>query len=120
MLLLFPDTVDLHGPLSTVDTYGSAEPDPVVVWTGPGNLQLNGGVSDPRASDGGGAGPYDPAQAPAGQLFLPDDAPVAEGCVADIRGAQYVLSQTYLAVDPVAGDLGCWVATAREVSSWPL
>jgi hypothetical protein len=118
MLLLAPDTVDLHGPSSTEDKYGWAQPDDGVVWTGQGNLQLAGGTSDPRAAEGGGGGPYQPRYNSLGQLYLPADAPVTEGAIADVGSKQYVLSQTRIVADPVNLGLDCWVCTVTEVTSW--
>jgi len=118
MLLLAPDTVDLHGPSSTEDQYGWAQPDEGVVWTGLGNLQLAGGTSDPRASEGGGAGPYDPKYHAIGQVFLPTDAPVVEGCTIDVQGKRYVLSQTRIVADPVGLGLDCWMCAVTEVTTW--
>jgi hypothetical protein len=121
MLLLGRDDVTLYGPSTVDDSYGWAEPPPddVPVWAGVGNLQLTGGISDPRASTGGGSGPFDPARPQAGQLFLPLDAPAAEGCTVDVRGQRYALSQTHLVADPIGLGLDCTVATVVEVGSWP-
>jgi hypothetical protein len=120
-LLLGVDDVTLWQPTPGDDTYGSALEDLAFIsaWQGKGNLQLTGGASDLRAAEGGGRGPFAPAQSAAGQLFLPLDAPVTEGITADIRGSTYVLSQTHVVADPLGGDLGCWEATVTEVTTWP-
>jgi hypothetical protein len=120
-LLLGADDVMLWEPSPGDDTYGWAAEDAagIPAWQGIGNLQLTGGTSDPRAAQGGGRGPFAPAQSETGQLFLPLDAPVTEGITADVRGVTYVLSQTHMVADPLGGNLGCWAATVTEVTTWP-
>jgi hypothetical protein len=121
MLLLAPDTVDLHAPSTTQDNCGWAEPDPGgVVWTGLGNLQLDAGTSDPRQHTAGGSGPYDPACGLSGQLFLPTDAPIAEGVTVECRGHQFIASQVRTVVDPAGSGLDCIMSTVTGVEQWPV
>lgn len=115
-VLLAPDAVELYPPDGT-DAHGWALPGTVAAWAGKGNLQLSPGTSDPRAADAGGAGPHGPAAVPDGTLYLPQDAPVTEGCGALVRGQVWVLSHVRLIADPTypAGGLTCWAAAA---SAW--
>jgi hypothetical protein len=119
-LLLAADTVELYAPAGTADAHGWADPGTTSAWTGPGNLQMSGFPSDPRAEGPGGHGPFDPAAIPTGVLFLPVDASPAEGTVAQVRGQSWALSQVRLVVDPTGGGIDCWVALAtladQEVS----
>ena len=117
-LILAPETVELY-PAGDLDASGWREPDAVAGWCGPGNLQLNAGLSDPRASGGGGRGPHQPAAAGSGLVYLPPDAEPVEGMTAVVRGEAYVLSQVRLMVDPndPAGFLSCWVATVTGARS---
>jgi hypothetical protein len=117
-LLLATDIVELFGPTGSADAHGWAEPGTDPAWSGAGNLQASAFPSDPRASDGGGHGPFDPAARPVALLFLPVDASPAEGTVAVVRGQTWALSQVRLVVDPTGGGIDCWVATAT-VSDWP-
>jgi hypothetical protein len=121
-VLLPTDHVALYPPAG-LDGHGwrlpagdAAEP----YWQGEGALQLQPGVSDPRAADGGGRGPHGPARDAVGQLFLPGSLPeLADGYTARVRGETYVLSQTRRVLDPAGGDLGCWAAQATGTSRWP-
>jgi len=118
-LLLAPDVVALY-PGGGSDSHGWALPDNAApVWEGPGNLQPVPGRSDAGAADGGGHGPYDPAHGAAAVIYLPPDAPVADGIAAVVRGQGWVLSQARLIEDPAGMDLTCWVATATGVDTWP-
>ena len=114
-VLLAADEVELY-PANGPDTHGWTLPGTAPSWTGTGNLQLGAGLSDPRAADRGGHGPFAPATAPTGVLFLPADAEPAEGMAARIRGQVWVLSQVRLQADPtdLAGYLTCWAATVTE------
>lgn len=114
MLLLGADHVDLYAP-GPLDGHGWREGEPGRrLWAGTGNLQLLPGVSDPRAADGGGRGPHDPARTETGNLFLPLDAEPADGMTAVIRGEAYAVSEVRVIADPVAGaggGIACWAAT---------
>lgn len=118
-ILLAIDLVELYPP-GAVDAHGWREQGADPSWTGTGNLQLGPGRSDPRASDGGGAGPSAPASAQGGVLYLPPEAPVTEGCGALVRGNLFLLSSVRLVADPTGGEsLTCWAATASSTSTWP-
>lgn len=116
-VLLAADEVELY-PAGDLDGHGWQEPDESYPpsWRGMGSLQLVGGLSDPRASTGGGHGPNNPARTEAGNLFLPPAALPVEGMTARVRGLVFVLSQVRLMVDPTdpGGGIGCWAATVSE------
>jgi hypothetical protein len=117
-LLLTPDHVVLY-PAGELDPRGWREPGDEPAWEGAGNLQLQPGITDPRAADGGGRGPHDPARDHTGQLYLPPDAPVADGMAAVVRGDTYWLGQTRLMEDPTAGArAACWVSTVTGTRTW--
>lgn len=119
-LLLTTDEVSLTYPSVDTDEHGWRLPtEAPVVWTGLGNLQLQPGISSPRAAEQGGRGPYGPARDAYGQLYLPADAPVVEGAQVSVRGRTYVLSQTRVVADPRGEELECWVATVTSVDTWP-
>jgi hypothetical protein len=113
MLLLARDPVTLYASASG-DSHGWATGDPgPPLWTGTGNLQRAPGRSDPLAGDAGGGGPFAPASIATSVLFLPPDAPVADGLIADVAGQRFALSQTRIVADPRGtADLDCWTATA--------
>ncbi len=120
MLLLAPDQVTLTLPSTELDEHGWRLPgDPPPVWEGPGNLQLNAGISSPRAAEEGGRGPYGPARDNVGTLYLPPEAPVLEGSTVEVRGRRYVASQTHQVLDPVSAQLTCWAMTVTSVDTWP-
>ena len=53
-------------------------------------------------------------------IFLPPEAPVRDGQVAEVRGEHYHLSQARPVTDPRGtGDLDCWAATATWTDGWP-
>jgi hypothetical protein len=120
--MLGTDTVALYPPNAASDDHGWALPGGAVpYWTGPGNLQLTPGPSDPRAADGGGYGPYNPAAALQGQLYLPPDCPLQEGSAAVIRGEVFAVSRARLVTDPTAppgSGASCWVAAVAGTVSW--
>jgi hypothetical protein len=119
-LLLGRDQVALYPPAGLEDAHGWRLPGAAADWEGIGNLQLQPGVSDPRAAGGGGRGPHDPARDRQGTLYLPADAPVADGWTAVVRGEAYALSQVRMVADPLGGDgLDCHAATATGISDWP-
>jgi hypothetical protein len=120
-LLLGADEIALYPPAASADAHGWAEPGTAPSWTGTGNLQLVPGPSDPLAAGGGGHGPFDPNALPAGQVFLPPDAPLAEGCALFMRGTWYAASQVRLIADPrgPAGGLTCWAASVIGTGDWP-
>jgi len=121
-LHLAADEVTLHPP-GDLDEHGWRNPDdfPVPAWTGTGNLQLAPGVSDPRAAAGGGHGPHGPARDETGTLYLPADAPAADGWTAQVRGRVFVLSQVRLITDPASpgGGIACQAATVTTTDTWP-
>lgn len=86
-------------------------------WSGMGALQLSAGPSDPRAADGGGHGPHEPARELTGDLYLPQDAQPRDGMSAVIRGRNWVLSQVRFIHDPSGGLLHCWVAFATTAAA---
>lgn len=113
-LLLAADGVVLYPP-GEADAHGWVLPGTESYWAGSGNLQLQPGLSDPRAADRGGHGPYDPAAVQAGVLYLPPPVPLVEGSLAVIAGrGAFVLSQIRLVPDPAdpGGGIACWAATA--------
>jgi len=120
-LLLGTDTVSLYAPAADADAHAWALPGAEPYWTGPGALQLGPGLSDPRNTQGGGHGPYDPHAAPGGQLFLPPDCPLAEGSAAQVRGAWWAVSQVRLVTDPTVapgGGISCMTATVTATAQW--
>lgn len=121
-LLLAPDTATLYPP-GAADADGWTLPDTTApYWTGPANLQLAFGPSDPRAEAGGGAGPFAPAHRRAGVIYLPAGIPdVPEGTTAEVRGQRYALSGVRRVSDPLGGTtgpLGCWAAACTATDTW--
>ena len=117
-LLLAADAVELY-PAGQADDHGWQEPPESArpCWRGMGSLQLVGGLSDPRAAQGGGHGPHDPARTEQGSLFLPLGSDPADGMTAIVRGQVWTLSQVRLIADPVAGvggGISCWAASVSE------
>jgi hypothetical protein len=120
-LLLGTDTVALYPPAGSADEHGWALPGPDPYWTGTGNMQLTPGPSDPQAAQGGGHGPYAPAAALQGQLYLPPDCPLQEGSAALVRGAWFTVARARLVTDPTAppGEgASCWVAAVGGTAGW--
>lgn len=118
MILLAPEPVALYAA-EGADSHGWALPGSAELWAGHGTLQAAPGVSDGLAGAGGGHGPYDPRSGASATLYLPPDAPVADGLVATVAGRRFYLSQTRLVTDPRGtGDLDCYVATATESGQW--
>jgi hypothetical protein len=115
-VLLATDQVALYPPSAAADGHGwELPPDARPSWSGVGNLQLSPGPSDPRATEGGGAGPFSPGARQAGNLYLPPEAEPAEGSAVVIRGQVWVLSQVRYIKDPeLGGYLDCWASTATE------
>lgn len=116
-LLLAADQVELYPP-GEPDAHGWVLPGTDRYWAGSGNLQLQPGLSDPRAADRGGHGPYDPAAVQAGVLYLPPPVPLVEGSLAVVEGrGAFVLSQIRIMPDPAdpGGGIACWAATATAV-----
>ena len=116
-LLLAADSVELYRPSDSADEHGWALPGTLPAWSGPGNLQMSGFPSDPRAEATGGHGPFAPASQPSGALFLPLDASPSDGQVAVVRGQSWALSQVRLVVDPTGGGVDCWIALATLADS---
>jgi hypothetical protein len=117
-VLLAADQVALYPPGTSADAHGWAlEPEGAPSWSGRGNLQLGAGLSDPRAADRGGHGPFDPSATQAGIVFLPPDAQPAEGGVIVVRGQAFSLSQVRYVRDPrdYGHFMDCWAATVTEV-----
>lgn len=118
-LLLAADHVTLY-PAGATDAHGWALPGATPAWQGEGSLQPGPGRADPAAAQGGGHGPYDPAHGALATLYLPPDAPVADGMTAEVGGQQFALSQARLVTDPLGTSaLDCWVATATGTDTWP-
>ena len=120
MLLLAPDAVSLF-QASGADAHGWAQADVAnPVWAGSGSFQRQAGSTDSGAQQGGGHGPYDPNTSQVAVIFLPPEAPVRDGQVAEVRGEHYHLSQARPVTDPRGtGDLDCWAATATWTDGWP-
>lgn len=117
-LLLATDDVELYRP-DGADEHGWTEPSARPYWRGRGNLQLAQGPSDPRASQGGGHGPYSPAADELGLLYLPADVELVDGTAARIRDQMFVLSQARLILDPAGTGLDLQMATATGTGRWP-
>jgi hypothetical protein len=118
-LLLAADAVALYPP-GPADVLGWAtEGVPPPAWEGTGNLQLAAGMTNPRATEGGGFGPFSPARAQQGVLYLPAEAAPADGMTAECRGIRWALGGVRLVVDPSGGDLTCFEAIATQTSNWP-
>ncbi len=118
-LLLGVDQVELYPPAAEHDEHGWALPGTDPYWTGTGNLQLAAGSSDPAASTGGGAGPFQPRAVPGGLLVLPPDCPLAEGSAALIRGQWWAVSQVRMIADPTAEPGGGCSTMAATVTLAP-
>lgn len=119
-LLLAADPVNLYRP-GDLDRHGWRLPGVgPPAWAGVGNLQLAPGASDPRAADGGGRGPHDPARDLTGSLYLPPGTPAEDGWVAVIRDRPYVLSQVREVTDPAepGGGIACVAATVTGTADW--
>jgi len=117
-VLLPTDQAELYAP-EAADAHGWQLPpraDPRWRWCGPVSLQLSPGPSDPRATEGGGAGPFSPGARQSGLMYLPPEAQPQEGMAAVARGQVWVLSQVRLVKDPneLGGFLDCWTATITE------
>jgi hypothetical protein len=115
-LLLAPDDVALYAGTAS-DAHGWAGVElGAPLWNGQGNLQRQPGRTDPLAAGGGGLGPADPNVITSAALFLPMDAPVADGVLAVIGGQRFALGQVRKVTDPTgSGWLDCWAATATGV-----
>lgn len=114
-LLLRPDQVALYSPAGGSDEHGWELAGTRSVWDGHGNYQPGPGWSDPTARDAGGRGPHAPAGTDTGNLYLPPEAPVADGMVAVVNGTAFTLGQARLVRDPRGvGDLDCWVTAATR------
>jgi len=120
VLLLSPAQVALYDQAADPDTHGWAQPDlSAPVWQGQCSYQPGPGPSDPRASEGGGAGPYEPNAAALATLYLPPDAPVADGMVAVVGSQHLALARARLVTDPTGtGQLDCWVAEGHGTDGW--
>jgi hypothetical protein len=113
-VLLATHQIDLY-PAAGADSHGWALSGAVPAWRGRGSWQPGAGAADPAAADRGGHGPYSPAAAPGGTVFLPPEARPAEGDTAVIGGQAWALSQVRLITDPRGSDdLTCWVAAATR------
>jgi len=120
-LMLGADQVTLFSPPAGADEHGWTLPATAQVWQGSGNLQRLPGRSDPLMREGGGQGPFGPNVVDTAMLYLPSDAPVSEGMVAEVRGERYVLSQVHPVLDPTGtGGLDCLVASAARDTVWGL
>lgn len=97
------------------DAHGWALPGSTPAWTGKGSLQLTAGLTDQGATFFGGAGPYDPARAQQGTVYLPPDAPAVEGMVLVARDHPYVLGALRFVGDPVGAGADCLVASVSEL-----
>jgi hypothetical protein len=119
-VLLKPDAVRLYEP-GELDAHGWREPDPrELVWEGLGNLQPGSGRSDQRATDDGGAGPFEPRRYPEATVYLPPAAPLRDGMIVEVRGDLWSIAESRLVEDPrgLGGPLSCWVASANGIA-WP-
>jgi hypothetical protein len=118
-VLLPTDFVELYAP-GELDGHGWRDKSADVVWSGYGNLQLLASSSDPRAASGGGRGAYDPNYADAGDLYLPAEAPAANGQTAVIRGRLFALANVRTIIDPTIppGGIGCTAAHVSATDVW--
>jgi hypothetical protein len=110
-VMLATDQVALY-PAQGTDSHGWGLPGAEPTWCGPGSLQLGPGRSEPGPGTGG---PWAPAAAESGQLYLPAEAQLADGCTAVVRGRVYTVSQVRLIPDPTSGGLDCQQAAVSEV-----
>jgi len=118
-VLLDPAQVTLYDA-GGADAHGWKLPPTSPIWTGRGSLQAQPGATDALASAGGGHGPYDPRAGASAVLYLPADAPVADGLVASVGSQSFYLSASRFVTDPRGtGDLDCWVANATSADDWP-
>lgn len=120
--LVAPDPVTVYAPASSPDEHGWSLPATAPVWSGMGNLQLQPGLSDPRAKDGG-HGPFNPSRDRVGTIYLPVEFSLVEGSVVECRGRHYYLSDTRFVGDPSGnGDgtapLDVWTATVTSFDTW--
>jgi hypothetical protein len=117
-VLLAADAVELYQP-GDLDGHGWRDPGEGArpCWRGMGSLQLIAGLSEARAADGGGRGPYEPARTEAGNLFLPLGSNPADGMTARVRGQSFALGQVRLIQDPTVpgGGISCWAAAVTEL-----
>lgn len=108
-VLLATDRLELYPPAGADDhgwALGGSEP----VWSGRGALQLGAGSTAVGANLAGGHGPHDPLSSPVGAVYLPADAPAADGMVLSARGARYTLGSTRLVTDPAGAGAECITA----------
>ena len=123
--------MSLFLPTDDVALYAAGEPDEhgwvreavgaVPAWSGRASIQLAPALVDVSATGRGGAGPFDPATAPAGTVYLPPETeavPVVDGMVLTGRGRRFVLAAVRAIPDPVAGSAACVVAELNGVDQW--
>jgi hypothetical protein len=113
MILLPTDDLVLY-ERGQADEHGWVQPGGEMAWAGRGAVQLAAGVTNSDAGSGGGHGPHDPASAELGTVYLPVDAPAADGMVLEARGRRYTLGQTRFIPDPTGGGADCQVAALTE------
>lgn len=120
MTLLLPtDSAELFAAGSADEHGWVASDDTASLWSGPVSLQLGPGYTGLRAADEGGRGPFDPSSHELGSVYLPEDAPAADGMTIAVRGTVFALSAVRLVPDPIGGVAGCLVASVSEVGTWP-
>jgi hypothetical protein len=115
-VLIQRDSFQVIRPSRTLDDHGWAEDQATtVVGTVAGTLQEVAPADDPRATEGGGYGPADPAHRRLGTAYL--TAEVFPGDLLETRGRTWRVQSARLVEDPrPSGDLDCWVCELSEVS----
>jgi hypothetical protein len=118
MILLPTDDVALY--LSAeVDEHGWATEPNIPEWTGRGSLQLINGLTGTDAASSGGHGPFDPSAVGLGRVYLPPDAPAADGMTLGCRDTLYALSSVRLIPDPTGLTADAIVADVSAMTDWP-
>ena len=116
-LLLHRDEVEVMRPSRTLDAHGWAEDGPEqAVGRLRASVQPSQTRGDSKASDGGGAGPHDPAQDRRFTVYL--TGPVDAGDVLVWGGVRLLVATLRYSPDPRGtGDLDCWVAECIDVTT---
>lgn len=115
MILLSPDPVRILSATAVDDAHGWAEAGAEVErWSGMGSCQETVPVWDGSAADRGGAGPFDPLAHAQCDLYLPTDAAVVAGDIAEAHGVRWLVTRVRTLPDPTSGALDCQVVTCVQ------
>ena len=112
-VLLAVDEVVLYG-IDVEDEHGWATPAQAEAWRGSASVQESTPATDPRATEGGGSGPFSPSARRLAVAYLPEDCPVLPGWRASTRGTWWTVGGVNLVKDPLGGGLGCLVVALTE------